>query len=136
MGHVPDLRLGVHPDLLAKIDRVLAAMTIVGHPMRIVQGVRTAEAQHALWLQGRELPGRRVTNADGYQRKSNHQVKADGFGWAVDCCFTTGEPFGETQPWDLYGLLGKTVGLVWGGDWKKPDWDHLEMKNWKSYSEN
>lgn len=30
------------------------------------------------------------------------------------------------------GQIGKTLGLAWGGDWKHPDYDHLEMADWKS----
>jgi peptidoglycan LD-endopeptidase CwlK len=28
--------------------------------------------------------------------------------------------------------IGKGLGLVWGGDWLHPDWDHLEMANWQT----
>jgi len=126
---MPDLRANIHPTLLERVDKALAAMALVGHPMRICQGIRTAIQQHELWRQGRDLPGRRVTSCDGYLRKSNHQVHADGLGQAVDCCFVEGEPFGEKQPWLLYGMLGETLGLVWGGRWKEPhDRPHLELK--------
>jgi len=30
------------------------------------------------------------------------------------------------------GEIGKKMGLVYGGDWQKPDWDHLELANWKT----
>lgn len=30
------------------------------------------------------------------------------------------------------GEIGKALGLEWGGDWAKPDWDHLQLANWKS----
>lgn len=30
------------------------------------------------------------------------------------------------------GEIGKDLGLVWGGDWHKPDYDHLELANWKT----
>lgn len=29
------------------------------------------------------------------------------------------------------GEIGKELGLAWGGDWNHPDWDHLELINWK-----
>ena len=110
-----DVRLGVHPYLLTAIDRVLAAMTAFGCPMRICQGVRTVDQQHALWRQGRDLPGHIVTNADGVTVRSNHQVHPDGLGHAVDCCFRLGDPFGEHQPWAAYGALVEAAGLRWGG---------------------
>jgi peptidoglycan L-alanyl-D-glutamate endopeptidase CwlK len=40
-------------------------------------GVRTAEQQNALFNKG-------VTKADGYEFKSKHQIKRDGYGYAND----------------------------------------------------
>lgn len=34
-----------------------------------------------------------------------------------------------------YTFIGEAAekrGLVWGGRWKKPDWGHLEVPNWRS----
>lgn len=110
-----DIRAGVHPYLLARIDRILGVMAELGFPMRICQGFRTEKQQLALYAQGRTLPGRIVTKADGIHTLSNHQAAPDGLGHAVDCCFTTGDPFGEHQPWKLYGALVEALGLKWGG---------------------
>lgn len=27
--------------------------------------------------------------------------------------------------------IGEQLGLEWGGDWPHPDYDHLQLKNWK-----
>lgn len=117
------IRDGVSPELLEKVDKVLAAMSALGHPMRICQGVRTVAQQQALYAQGRTLPGKIVTNADGVVKLSNHQG-----GRAVDCCFTTGDAFGEHQPWSAYGECGKSVGLKWGGNFLSiRDLPHLEL---------
>jgi len=125
---MPDRRAGLSRDLLTRLDKVLLAMAAIDHPMVIAQGVRTAEAQHNLYRQGRDLPGAIVTNADGYLKKSNHQAGADGLGHAVDCMFVKGEAWGGGQPWILYGMLGEAVGLRWGGRWKQPyDRPHLEL---------
>lgn len=103
-------------------------MAFEGHPMRICQGVRTAAEQNKLWQQGRVTPGKIVTNANGIDKKSNHQVKDDGWGHAVDLCFTTGDPFGEDQPWARFGELVRAEGLKWGGDWVKfKDRPHVEL---------
>lgn len=118
---------GVHPDLVTKIGSVLAAMSALGHPMRVCQGLRTTAQQQALYAQGRTAPGSIVTKADGVHTRSNHQTHQDGLGHAVDCCFTTGLPFGETQPWRAYGENCKAVGLKWGGDWPTPDRPHTEL---------
>jgi hypothetical protein len=44
---------------------------------RIVFGVRTDEEQNALFKMGR-------SSMDGYKKKSNHQKKSDGYGYALD----------------------------------------------------
>lgn len=126
---------GVHPELVAKIEKILDAMRVLGFPMMIVAGVRSLEEQQRLFAQGRTAPGAIVTNADGLRATSNHQVKGDGFGHAVDCAFvddpTTArvETWDPRQPWDLYGLMAESLGLSWGGRWKRfPDKPHLELR--------
>ena len=128
----------IHPDLRSKMNKILGAMSMLGFPMRMVQGVRTAEYQHSLWLKGRNASGQVldakliVTNCDGYYVKSNHQVKADGFGHAVDLAFvdSQGKPTWDLSlPWKVAGECGKALGLIWGGDFKslKQDLGHLEL---------
>ncbi len=120
--------LGLHPDLLTKIQAVLVGMAGLGHPMRVCQGVRSMEQQAALYAQGRTLPRRIVTDCDGIIRKSPHQRRADGFGHAADCCFTGSDPFGIKQPWAEFGELVKAQGLRWGGDFATlKDYDHAEL---------
>lgn len=119
----------VHPTILGILNTVLPAMQAFGHPMRICQATRTADEQHQLWRQGREIPGKIVTNCDGYTIPGPHQIKSDGYGHAVDCCFTTGDPFDEKGPWAVFGALAVYSGLKWGGNWtgKLIDRPHLEL---------
>jgi peptidoglycan L-alanyl-D-glutamate endopeptidase CwlK len=128
MTTVPKLD-GVHPVLAEKITKVLVAMFDLGFPMVITAGLRTAEQQHALWQKGRDEQGEIVTYADGYLKKSNHQEREDGYGHAVDLAFLVGKQpsWAETHPWALYGLMVKSQGLVWGGDWKMRDRPHAEL---------
>jgi peptidoglycan L-alanyl-D-glutamate endopeptidase CwlK len=119
-----------HHVLLRKLLRVLAAMDALGFPMKPVQGTRTTEYQQALYAQGRTKPGNIVTNADGVHVKSNHQLKEDGFGYAVDCAFVKdgGVDWSDDLPWATYGRCATAVGLRWGGDWKHPvDRPHVEL---------
>ena len=131
-----DIRVGLHPELLTKIDGVLTAMLLKGSPMKIVQGLRTTEQQHQLWLQGRDPnhPGPIVTHADGVKVRSNHQADPiDGLGRAVDCAFLGGEPFSEKHPWSVYGATCEAAGLVWGGGhthgWHGQDRPHAQLPN-------
>jgi peptidoglycan LD-endopeptidase CwlK len=121
---VPDNKLeGVHPELVFRVNKILKAMDALGHPMKVISGVRTTAEQQKLFTQ---VP--KVTNCDGIVKKSNHQAKLDGFGHAVDICFQGTDPFGENQPWAIYGAIAKFLGLKWGGDFTTiKDRPHIEL---------
>lgn len=73
---------GVHPDLVKLMEEVIKNTP---YDFTIVEGVRTQKRQQELYAQGRTNKGLpKVTNADGIIKKSNHQVKSDGYGHAVD----------------------------------------------------
>lgn len=127
---------GVHPMLVECVTRIMTAMSALGHPMMVTDGLRSTAQQQALFAQGRTKPGKIVTYIDGVRKKSNHQAKADGFGHAVDCCFLVDvdgdgpdDPsWAETHPWELYGAMARALGLVWGGDWTTlVDRPHIEL---------
>ena len=121
---------GVHPDLIARLDRVLSAMTALGFPMMVTDGVRTLERQRALYAQGRTAPGAIVTHADGVEKRSNHQPKLDKLGHAVDCAFVVdGKPsWNVSLPWHAYGAAAEAVGLKWGGNFSTlHDLPHVEL---------
>jgi peptidoglycan L-alanyl-D-glutamate endopeptidase CwlK len=125
------LRLaGVHPDLIAKVNKVLSAMHALGFPMAVTDGVRTQQQQQKLYARGRTEPGPIVTYADGVMKKSNHQVKGDGLGRAVDCAFVVGGTFSwdARLPWKAYGACVEALGLRWGGSFTTlHDLPHMEM---------
>lgn len=135
---------GVHPKLIELMKKAIGDSP---YDFKIVQGLRTAEYQNSLYQQGRTRPGKIVTKLDGYNRKSNHQAKADGYGHAVDIAvcgyydqngnyvkYTT-----DTEMFDNKKLVeisrhvkavAKEMGLeiVWGGDWKTLyDTPHYEL---------
>ena len=123
---------GVHPRLAKPIHDIVNQL-----PMFISQGIRTQQEQYLLWLKGRPggPPGSRiVTMKDGVMHKSDHQVRADGFGHAVDCAFCPTaklpNPFDERHPWESYGLMVEAAGLRWGGRWSHPhDSPHAELSD-------
>lgn len=129
---------GIHPELAAKVRKILQAMNALGFPMKVVQGVRTDQEQAALYAQGRTAPGKIVTNCDGYVKRSNHQPKSDGhgpsYGYAVDCAFVDDpatpkdETWDEHMPWQAYGAMAEALGLTWGGRWQSVvDKPHIEL---------
>lgn len=128
---------GVHPNL-EKIIRAGIADSPVD--FTVVEGVRTLKRQQELFALGRTKPGKKVTNADGIRNKSNHQVKPNGFGHAVDIYpFFLGQ-VQVTHKDTIKNLkliavhlkaTAKRLGLelTWGGDWKNPyDPPHFELR--------
>lgn len=135
---------GVHPKL---IELMRKAISDSPYDFKIVQGLRTAEYQNSLYQQGRAKPGKIVTKLDGYNRKSNHQAKADGYGHAVDIavcgqydqngnyvkCTTDAEMFDNKKLVKIskhIKAVAKDMGLeiVWGGEWKTLyDTPHYEL---------
>ena len=132
----------VHP----KLVEVMKA-AIVGSPFdfRITAGARTTEEQFALYQKGRTLPGPKVTNCDGKKFKSNHQIKADGYGHAVDIFpwgviengtyrkFTSAEGYDDKKLRLIANHIlavakSKNVNVEWGGNWKMHDTPHFELK--------
>lgn len=131
MTPIDEKRLkGVHPDLVEKIGVLLTQMATIGYPMRVAQGLRSTKEQMDLYAKGRTTKGPKVTNCDGVVKKSNHQAKADGWGWAVDLCFADAEPFADDHPWGEMGKRAVALGLTWGGNWSSfPDRPHVELRD-------
>ena len=132
----------VHPKL---VEVMKAAITDSPFDFRITDGARTVEEQFALYQIGRSKPGRIVTNCDGKKFKSNHQIKADGYGHAVDIfpCgvvengvyrkFTSEEGYDDKKLRLIANHIlavakSKNVNVEWGGNWKMHDTPHFELK--------
>lgn len=134
-----DRLVGVHPRLVSLVSSLLDEMEVRGTPMFVVEGVRTTAQQQAEYAKGRTTVGvhptaghplgATVTMKDGVTHRSEHQSHADGLGYAGDCAFSGAEPFSDLHPWEIYGTLAESVGLVWGGRWAHPhDSPHIELK--------
>ena len=126
--------VGVNPDLVKVIKEA-----IVNSPFdfMITQGLRSAKYQNTLYQQGRTQRGLKVTNADGYIKKSNHQMKVDGLGYAIDFAVLDKAKI----DWDTESKyeavarhileVGHKLGinLEWGGSWKFKDNPHIQIAN-------
>lgn len=124
---------GVHPNLVRVLKESIKECPV---DFSIVEGVRSLQRQQALYKQGRTTKGDIVTYADGIKNKSNHQLKNDGFGYAVDVY-----PYysGKVQYSDVASLriitdhikgVAKKLGIkiTCGIDWKKPfDPPHIQL---------
>ena len=121
----------LHPNL-QKFFREL--IKISPYDFSITQGVRTAVEQNKLYQQGRTVPGKIVTNCDGYKIKSNHQTKDDGLGHAGDIAvlinnkITWEEKYYKEIAMSARILMRK-YNIEWGGDWRNfKDLPHFEYK--------
>jgi peptidoglycan LD-endopeptidase CwlK len=94
-----------------------------GIEIKVISGFRSYAEQDQLFAQGRTKPGRKVTNAKGGE--SNHN-----FGIAFDIGVFDGATYlGESPSYDAVGVLGKEVGLEWGGDWASiVDKPHFQLR--------
>lgn len=134
--------IGVHP-LLVKL--VYAAISDSPVDFTVVEGVRLEATQKMYYSWGRTKINPNtdkmtiVTNADGVKKKSNHQVKEDGYGHAIDIYpFFLGKvqvnhPDTITklkQIADHFKIKAAEMGIsiTWGGDWKNPyDPPHIQI---------
>ena len=121
----------LHPNLQKFFKELIK---ISPYDFSITQGVRTAEEQNKLYQQGRTVPGKIVTNCDGYKIKSNHQTKDDGLGHAGDIAalvnnkITWEEKYYKEVAISARILMQK-YNIEWGGDWRNfKDLPHFEYK--------
>lgn len=115
----------VQPFARALVSRAAAE----GLTIRVTSGTRTYAEQDALYAQGRTATGNKVTNAKGGQ--SNHN-----FGIAFDISVIAGNKLSQNlDDYDKVGLIGKDIGLEWGGGWTSlVDRPHFELR--PSWAEN
>lgn len=119
----------VHPLVIERTARLVElAYNDAGLSFAAFMGLRTFEEQDGLYAQGREFPGRIVTNARGGDSLHN-------YGLAVDLV-EDGDPNKAGIQWSWannanYLKLGKyanQVGLEWGGFWKSfKDYPHVQL---------
>jgi peptidoglycan L-alanyl-D-glutamate endopeptidase CwlK len=135
---------GVHPNLVAVLE---AAITNSPFEFIITDGIRTVEQQQELYKKGRTEESIKrgeiiVTQLDGIKKKSNHQVKPDGYGYAVDL-YTDTNRNGKLDACEITDTTGLKlvathikdtaksleIQITWGGDFTSfKDYPHFELK--------
>lgn len=112
----------LHPVVKKMAERFLQACADKGFPVTIVCTLRSFAEQTALYEQGRTKPGKIVTNARAGQSYHN-------YGLAFDAApLVNGRiVWNRIDLFKQMGLIGQSVGLEWGGSWKKlVDYPHFQ----------
>lgn len=118
----------LHPRLIEKLQSLKELCEKQGLKIGIGECVRTKAEQDALYAKGRTAPGNIVTNAKGSTYSSMHQ-------WGVAFDFYRKDRkdsfYNKDGFFDAVGKIGKSLGLIWGGDWKNPvDKPHFQLADW------
>lgn len=113
-----------HPELVRRIMNLNGALEAENIVIEIDTALRTAAQQDELYAEGRTIPGKIVTHAQGYQ--SNHVI-----GCAVDVApndsVTHRPDWNAAHPsWQRIVALAPTFGLRDGKSWH--DLPHLELQ--------
>ena len=123
----------LHPDLQKKITKLKELCKKNGIRIGIAECLRTVAEQDALYAKGRTAPGPIVTNAKGSTYSSMHMwgiafdfyliMDVDKDGSTSDDAYNN-----STKLFNKVGKLGKSIGLVWGGDFKSiTDLPHFQL---------
>lgn len=105
-----------------------------GLTVQILSGTRTYVEQTAIYAQGRSKPGKIVTNAKAGQSNHNFGIAFD-IGIFKGKTYYTGATAAQTKSYIDVSKLIKPCGLLWGGDWKNPDYPHYELKTGMSVTQ-
>jgi peptidoglycan L-alanyl-D-glutamate endopeptidase CwlK len=118
----------LHPKLQEKAKQLEELCAQRGLPFKTTETFRTALEQDLLYAQGRTSKGSIVTNAKGASFSSGHQwgVAFDFARSDTKDAYDESDRIGKTFFADV-GELGESIGLIWGGRWKKPDRPHFEL---------
>lgn len=113
----------LHPRVRPMARALVHQAAAAGITIKVTSGLRTYAEQDELYKQGRSKPGKQVTGAKGGH--SNHN-----FAIAFDVTIFKGSsPVWESPNYRAVAVMGKSLGLEWGGDWKsRPDEPHYQLR--------
>jgi len=122
----------LHPALQTKAKKLVELAKGKGLTIIISETVRTKTEQDALYAKGRTAPGPIVTNCQYPFSPHNWGVAFDfaviGSNGSAAWSATTDTDKDGKVDWNEVAILGKSLGLEWGGDWQRfIDRPHFEM---------
>ena len=101
------------PRTAAKVSNMITHCKEAGIDVLITSTYRDAEAQDALYAQGRTIAGKRVTNVKGGDSFHNWRVAVD-----VVPVVNGKAIWDDLTLWARIGSIGTQCELEWGGYWK------------------
>ncbi|MBE99307.1 M15 family metallopeptidase [Flavobacterium coralii] len=131
----------LHPDIRQEVragyEFVNNKQLGKGVRLRFAHTLRTPEEQNALYAQGRTKPGKVVTKAKAWQSIHNYGlafdivllIDRDGNGTFETASWGIKADFDKDRQADWMEVVNyfKSIGFVWGGDWKSfKDYPHFE----------
>jgi peptidoglycan L-alanyl-D-glutamate endopeptidase CwlK len=120
----------LHPTLKALAIKFLDECKARGYDILVTCTYRSTEEQNKLYEQGRSNPGKIVTYVKGGKSKHNATIGGLPASRAFDIVpMENGKPnWSNLEAFRRIGEIGKSIGLVWGGDWTKfKDMPHFEL---------
>ena len=118
------------PILQAKAPAFVQACANVSITTHISTTWRDSSAQSAAYAAGlsKAKPGQ--SPHECVDAQGNPFSKAFDFSIIREGAYISN---GEDPAYTAAGAIGKALGLVWGGDFKSfPDYDHLEIPDWRN----
>jgi peptidoglycan LD-endopeptidase CwlK len=131
------------PEVQVLARSLVHAARNIGIDIKVISGTRSYDEQHALYLQSRQPlvvvnaarkeaglepitvaeNKKKVTGADAGHSNHNFQI-------AFDVGIFKGNTYvGESPAYKAVAVLGKQLGLTWGGDWVSlKDEPHYELR--------
>lgn len=131
------IKIGVNMVNISQLDLKLQGLLHVviikagqqGIRVTAIQGWRDIATQLHLFEQG-------LSAAKGFDGPHTRIVNGLPCSAAFDfACFDDNGNYikdGSHPNYTKVGAIAKEEGLVWGGDWRKPDPDHCELPNWST----
>jgi peptidoglycan LD-endopeptidase CwlK len=130
------------PEVQVLARSLVHSASNIGINIKVISGTRSDDEQHAVFLQGRELlatvnAARKKAGLDPITEAENKiRTRADAghsnhnFQIAFDIGIFQGKDYIEESPlYKAVAVLGKQLGLFWGGDWKSlQDEPHYELR--------
>lgn len=127
---------GLHPNVADAFSTMGNEIKARKLPFAVYHMVRTHAHQQRIYMKGREIVnptgksaekpmGLIVSNAPAFWSDHEYGFACDWVGKDVNGRWTWEMP---DEQWEELGVLGKALGLKWGGDWRNRDCPHFYLK--------